>query len=107
MKILLQYVEFDHSFRLTAPLLMLDECRYANQRFVLVHGAGMGSWCWFKIMSELKQQGFDAVGTDLAAAGIHPADANWVTITAQLTQPLVDLVANFIDKKNVSLCFDS
>lgn len=55
MKILLQYVEFDHSFRLTAPLLMLDECRYANQRFVLVHGAGMGSWCWFKIMSELKQ----------------------------------------------------
>lgn len=70
--------------------------------FVLVHGAGMGAWCWFKVLAELKQQRFDAVAIDLASAGIHPADANSVTTIDQLAQPLLDFVANFSGQKNVS-----
>ncbi|KAG6552257.1 hypothetical protein Mapa_006107 [Marchantia paleacea] len=80
-----------------------DSPEKCKPTFVLVHGAGMGGWCWFKIMSELKQQGFDAVAIDLAAAGIHPADANSVTTIAQLAQPLVDFVANFSDQNNLIL----
>jgi pimeloyl-ACP methyl ester carboxylesterase len=37
--------------------------------FVLVHGAGHGAWCWFKVVPELEALGHRAVTLDLPALG--------------------------------------
>lgn len=37
--------------------------------FVLVHGAGHGAWCWFKLVPELEALGHRAITLDLPALG--------------------------------------
>jgi pimeloyl-ACP methyl ester carboxylesterase len=37
--------------------------------FVLVHGAGHGAWCWFKLVPELEKLGHRAVTLDLPGLG--------------------------------------
>ena len=43
-------------------------------RFVLVHGASHGAWCWDLLVPELKRLGHDAVAFDLPGAGARAGE---------------------------------
>ena len=44
-------------------------------RFVLVHGASHGAWCWDLLVPELKRLGHEAVAFDLPGAGARAGEA--------------------------------
>ena len=44
-------------------------------RFVLVHGASHGAWCWDLLVPELKRLGHEAVAFDLPGAGTRAGEA--------------------------------
>jgi len=43
-----------------------------NKRFVLVHGAWYGGWCWDGVVSQLVKSGFEAAAPTMP--GHHPSD---------------------------------
>ncbi|PON54027.1 Alpha/Beta hydrolase fold containing protein [Parasponia andersonii] len=43
----------------------------ATQHFVLVHGAGHGAWCWYKVATLLESTGHIVTTLDLTASGIN------------------------------------
>lgn len=61
-----------------------------NFHFVLVHGAGQGGWCWFKLLHLLRSAGHRATALDLAAAGADPTKLEDVTSIHRHSQPLMD-----------------
>jgi hypothetical protein len=40
-------------------------------RFGLVHGAGLGAWCWDRLIGELEARGHQAVAVDLSLNEHH------------------------------------
>ncbi|XP_002971546.2 putative methylesterase 14, chloroplastic [Selaginella moellendorffii] len=61
-------------------------------KFVFVHGAGHGAWCWYKVLPRLRQAGHAALAVDLSSAGISTVDPNEVRTLARYSQPLVELI---------------
>ncbi|XP_002971545.2 putative methylesterase 13, chloroplastic isoform X2 [Selaginella moellendorffii] len=61
-------------------------------KFVFVHGAGHGAWCWYKVLPCLRQAGHAALAVDLTSAGISTVDPNQVRTLAHYSQPLIDLI---------------
>jgi pimeloyl-ACP methyl ester carboxylesterase len=59
---------------------------------VLVHGAGMGAWCWYKSLALLQDSGLEPVAIDLAGSGRHSADPNEVATLEQYAEPLLALL---------------
>jgi pimeloyl-ACP methyl ester carboxylesterase len=59
---------------------------------VLVHGAGMGAWCWYKSLALLQDSGLEPVAIDLAGSGRHSADPNEVASLEQYAEPLLALL---------------
>jgi pimeloyl-ACP methyl ester carboxylesterase len=51
-------------------------------RFLLVHGAFGGAWCWAPIVTGLKAAGHDATAIDLPGAGTDPTPLEQVTLSA-------------------------
>lgn len=49
-------------------------------RFVLIHGAWHGAWCWYKIIPRLRQQGHQVAAPDLPGHGIDRTPANRVSM---------------------------
>lgn len=41
-----------------------------QKHFVLVHGACVGAWCWYKLKPLLESVGYKVTTLDLAACGI-------------------------------------
>ena len=48
--------------------------------FVLVHGAWHGGWCWYKVVSLLRQQGHTVLAPDLPAHGRDQTPINSVSM---------------------------
>nr|CAB3490743.1 unnamed protein product [Digitaria exilis] len=69
----------------------------AKEHFVLVHGAGHGAWCWFKLASLLQASGHRVSCVDLAGAAGSLVDSNDVTSFDQYDAPLVDFMAALPD----------
>lgn len=67
----------------------VDEEKY---HFVLVHGAAMGGWCWFKVASLLRQGGHKVSAPDLRASGLDSTTADEVATFADYTHPLINLL---------------
>nr|ABA95647.1 hypothetical protein LOC_Os12g02510 [Oryza sativa Japonica Group] len=65
----------------------------AREHFVLVHGEGHGSWCWFKLRWLLESSGYQVTCIDLAGAGVDPTDPNTVRSFEQYDKPLLDLIS--------------
>lgn len=59
--------------------------------FVLVHGAGHGAWCWFKLVPELEALGHRAVTLDLPALGDDTTPISEVTYEGTIDR-VVDVV---------------
>jgi pimeloyl-ACP methyl ester carboxylesterase len=76
-----------------------------SKHFVLVHGGGLGAWCWYKSIALLEESGFVATAVDLAGSGIEPTDPNQITSLAQYVKPLVELLENLAGTEKVLFCF--
>ncbi|MDJ0822254.1 MAG: alpha/beta fold hydrolase [Paracoccaceae bacterium] len=51
-------------------------------RFLLIHGAGHGTWCWTKTIPALQALGHDALAIDLPSHGDDPTPVGEVTLEA-------------------------
>ncbi|WVZ68555.1 hypothetical protein U9M48_017484 [Paspalum notatum var. saurae] len=65
-------------------------CRH----IVLVHGACLGGWSWFKVATPLRAAGYRVDTPDLAASGVDPRPLREVPTFRDYTQPLLDLLAS-------------
>ncbi|XP_024369321.1 putative methylesterase 11, chloroplastic [Physcomitrium patens] len=65
-----------------------------TKHFVLVHGGGLGSWCWYKSIALLEESGLVATAIDLRGSGIDSMDPNEIGSMAVYAEPLL----NFLDK---------
>ncbi len=63
-----------------------------STHFVLVHGGGLGAWCWYKSIALLEDSGFKATAIDLLGSGIEPTDPNRITNLQQYSKPLLDVL---------------
>ncbi|XP_057965181.1 methyl jasmonate esterase 1-like isoform X3 [Malania oleifera] len=74
-----------------------------GKHFVLVHGAGHGAWCWFKLVPLLRSYGHNVTTMDLAASGIDPRQLEDVRSTSDYFQPLTDFMAALPPSERVVL----
>ncbi|KAM0832434.1 hypothetical protein ACQ4PT_064906 [Festuca glaucescens] len=68
-----------------------------KEHFVLVHGAGHGAWCWFRLLPLLRGHGHRVSCVDLAGAAGSRVDPGTVRSFDEYTAPLVDLLAALTD----------
>ncbi|KAK7410807.1 hypothetical protein VNO78_01916 [Psophocarpus tetragonolobus] len=74
-----------------------------QQHFVLVHGIGGGSWCWYKIRCLMENSGFKVSCVDLKSAGIDQSDADSVLSFDDYNQPLMDFMSALPENEQVIL----
>ncbi|KAG6604200.1 Methylesterase 10, partial [Cucurbita argyrosperma subsp. sororia] len=74
-----------------------------NPHFVLVHGAGHGGWCWFKLLNLLHSAGHHATALDLTAAGVDPTKLEEVTSIHHHAHPLMDFIEALPQQQKVIL----
>lgn len=63
------------------------------QHFVLVHGAGHGSWCWYKVQHLLEKAGHRVTSIDLAGGGSSTIDPNTILSFHDYTMPLIEFLS--------------
>ena len=63
-----------------------------TKHFVLVHGGGLGAWCWYKSIALLEESGLVATAIDLKGSGIDSTDPNQINSLAVYIQPLTDFL---------------
>ncbi|XP_066339060.1 methylesterase 17-like [Miscanthus floridulus] len=74
-----------------------------KEHFVLVHGAGHGAWCWFKLACLLRGAGHRVSCIDLAGAAGSLVDPDNVQSFDEYEAPLIDFVAALPDGHKVIL----
>lgn len=74
-----------------------------GKHIVLVHGACLGGWSWFKVATPLRAAGYRVDTPDLAASGVDPRPLREVPTFRDYTQPLLDLLASLPDGHRVVL----
>ncbi|XAR73948.1 hypothetical protein NMG60_11008088 [Bertholletia excelsa] len=60
--------------------------------FVLVHGACLGAWCWYKTATLLRSAGHEVTALDMAASGVHPKPVEEVRSMSDYVQPLIEFM---------------
>uniref|UniRef100_A0A164UA30 AB hydrolase-1 domain-containing protein n=1 Tax=Daucus carota subsp. sativus TaxID=79200 RepID=A0A164UA30_DAUCS len=74
-----------------------------KKHFVLVHGAGHGAWCWYKVATLLRSDGHRVSILDLAASGVNLKQVQEVHSFAVYLEPLMDLMATLPQEEKVVL----
>ncbi|XP_027905242.1 methylesterase 17-like [Vigna unguiculata] len=74
-----------------------------KQHFVLVHGIGGGSWCWYKIRCLMENSGYKVSCIDLKSAGIDQSDADSVLFFDDYNKPLMDFMSSLPENEQVIL----
>ncbi|KAF8663941.1 hypothetical protein HU200_055284 [Digitaria exilis] len=74
-----------------------------SKHIVLVHGATLGGWSWFKVATPLRAAGYRVDTPDLAASGVDPRPLREVPTFRDYTGPLLDLLAALPDGDRVVL----
>lgn len=74
-----------------------------SKHFVLVHGAGHGAWCWYKLVPLLRSSGHNVTTIDLAASGIDPGQISDLQSISDYIRPLRDLLASLPPNEKVIL----
>ncbi|KAL3684498.1 hypothetical protein R1sor_002520 [Riccia sorocarpa] len=65
---------------------------------VLVHGANVGSWCWFKVRAALEDKGYKVTAVDLLGMGRDGTPVDQITSVATFAKPLIDHLASTSNK---------
>ncbi|KAM7506972.1 hypothetical protein LguiA_017425 [Lonicera macranthoides] len=74
-----------------------------SSHFVLVHGAGHGAWCWYRVSTMLRSVGCRVSAVDLAGSGIHPNRADEGCSISVYCEPLMKLMADLPAEDRVVL----
>ncbi|CAL9026872.1 unnamed protein product [Prunus brigantina] len=74
-----------------------------KKHFVLVHGAGHGAWCWYKLSALLTSAGHQVTALDLAASGDNPKQINQVHCFADYVEPLIEFMESLPSDERVFL----
>ncbi|TKY73962.1 Methylesterase 17 [Spatholobus suberectus] len=74
-----------------------------KQHFVLVHGIGGGSWCWYKIRCLMENSGYEVSCIDLKSSGIDQSDADSVLSFDDYNKPLMDFMSALPENEQVIL----
>ncbi|KQJ89439.1 methylesterase 17 [Brachypodium distachyon] len=77
-----------------------NEKKLEQEHFVLVHGAGHGAWCWYRLLALLRRSGYRVSCVDLAAT---TRSSGVVASFEEYTAPLVDLMEALPDGEKVIL----
>ncbi|KAL2339497.1 hypothetical protein Fmac_007437 [Flemingia macrophylla] len=64
-----------------------------KHHFVLVHGLGGGSWCWYKIRCLMENSGYRVSCIDLKSAGIDQSHADSILSFDDYNKPLMDFMS--------------
>ncbi|CAA3022861.1 salicylic acid-binding 2-like [Olea europaea subsp. europaea] len=75
----------------------------SESHFVLVHTAGHGAWCWYKLVPLLKSTGHNVTAFDLAASGINPKHVLDVPFVSDYFRPLTEFMASIPRHEKVIL----
>ncbi|KAI8566192.1 hypothetical protein RHMOL_Rhmol02G0020900 [Rhododendron molle] len=62
------------------------------KHFVLVHGAGHGAWCWYKVATQLRAAGHRVTALDMAASGVHPKQVDELRSMPDYLRPLMEFM---------------
>lgn len=63
-----------------------------SKHFVLVHGACLGAWTWYKVAVKLKSSGHKVTALDMAASGINPEGVEDVQSIMDYAEPLMEFM---------------
>ncbi|XP_068324114.1 methyl jasmonate esterase 1-like [Pyrus communis] len=74
-----------------------------KRHFVLVHGAGVGAWCWYKLATLLNSTGHNVTTLDMAASGINPKQVQQVNSFSDYVEPLIEFMESLPPKERVIL----
>lgn len=72
-----------------------------KQHFVLVHGIGGGSWCWYKIRCLMENSGYKVSCINLKSAGIDQSDADSLLFFDDYNKPLMDFMSSLPENEQV------
>ncbi|KAM7474933.1 hypothetical protein LguiB_022176 [Lonicera macranthoides] len=75
----------------------------SGDHFVLVHGACLGAWSWFKLIPLLSSYGHNVTAFDLAASGVDPRQVTDIPSIADYFKPLRDYMAALSSQEKVIL----
>ncbi|EOA27655.1 hypothetical protein CARUB_v10023802mg, partial [Capsella rubella] len=75
-----------------------------KQHFVLVHGAGHGAWCWYKVKPQLEASGHRVTALDLAGCGIdNTKSITDISTCEEYSEPLIQLMTSLPNDEKVVL----
>ncbi|CAI9758780.1 unnamed protein product [Fraxinus pennsylvanica] len=74
-----------------------------QKHFVLVHGAGHGAWCWYKVVTLLRSKGHRVTALDMAAVGVHPKRLEELASFSDYCNPLLEFLAALTSEERVIL----
>ncbi|PON54028.1 Methyl esterase [Parasponia andersonii] len=75
--------------------LSSNKVNATSTHFVLVHGAGHGAWCWYKVATLLESTGHNITTLDLTASGINPTPVRQINgSVVDYAKPLMDFMAS-------------
>ncbi|CAL9026901.1 unnamed protein product [Prunus brigantina] len=78
--------------------------RDANRKhFVLVHGAGHGAWCWYRVSTLLTSIGHNVTALDLAASGVNPKQVQQLHSLSDYVEPMMRFMKSLPPKERVIL----
>lgn len=89
--------------RRSAPQDSKHQDMGGGEHFVLVHGAGHGAWCWFRLVPLLKSLGQRVTALDLGSSGIDPKRLDELRSVHDYVQPVMDFVASLPQGQKVVL----
>ena len=61
--------------------------------FVLIHGAGHGAWCWYKLLHLLQKYGHKVTAMDLTGSGLNTVDPDSITSFEDYDRPLMNILS--------------
>uniref|UniRef100_A0A0D9V6L8 AB hydrolase-1 domain-containing protein n=1 Tax=Leersia perrieri TaxID=77586 RepID=A0A0D9V6L8_9ORYZ len=74
-----------------------------NKHLVLVHGACIGGWSYFKVAARLRSAGYRVTAPDMAASGVDPRPMRDVPTFRDYTAPLLGLLGSLPPGEKVVL----
>ncbi|XP_071916559.1 methyl jasmonate esterase 1-like isoform X1 [Coffea arabica] len=62
--------------------------------FLLIHGACHGAWCWYKLVTLLRSNGYKVTALDMAASGVNPKRLEELNSFSDYAEPLMAFMAD-------------
>ena len=75
--------------------------QYGKFHFVLIHGAGHGAWCWYKLIHLLQNSGHKVTAMDLTGSRLNIVDPDSITSFEDYDRPLMNILSEIPQSQKV------